>query len=85
MTNIFKYVYEGMMRIKKFSFNNNNDEKLSNWENGVKLDSQQKLREQVSQMNNENNNRNNNQNKNNNNKFDSRNENNRNDNNKFDN
>ena len=70
MTNIFKYVYEGMMRIKKFNFNSKNNN-LTNWENGVKLDSQQKLREQVSQMNNENNNRNNNQNnKNNNNKFD---------------
>ncbi|HBC31536.1 MAG TPA: hypothetical protein DC024_09895, partial [Clostridiales bacterium] len=53
------HVYEGMMSIKKFSFSNkNNDDKLLNWENSVKLDSQQKLREQVRQMNNENNNRN---------------------------
>ena len=53
------HVYEGMMGIRKFSFSNkDNDEKLLNWENSVKLDSQQKLREQMKQMNNENNNKN---------------------------
>lgn len=77
------HVYEGMIEIKKFNFGKK-DEKLSNWEDSVKLDSQQNLKEQMKQMNNENKNRN----KNENNKFESKNQNkldNRNENTKFDN
>jgi hypothetical protein len=51
------HVYEGMIEIKKFNFGKK-DEKLSNWEDSVKLDSQQNLKEQMKQMNKENKNRN---------------------------